>query len=87
MSNSFGSKEVRDVETFSEHKGNPWASLPTFFTICVSIQRATFDNIKPLGNLSGIGRKVPAFGKTFGPRGSISRYITPNGSCQLKCME
>ena len=69
MSNSFGSKEVRDVETFSEHKGNPWASLPTFFTICVSIQRTTFDNIKPLGNLS------------FGPRGSISRYITPNGSC------
>ena len=45
MSNSFGSKEsptLRDVKTFSELKGNPWASLPTFFTICVSIQRTTF---------------------------------------------
>ena len=33
MNNSFGSKKVptlRDVETFSELKGNPWALLPTF---------------------------------------------------------
>ena len=81
MNNSFSSKKVptlRDVETFSELKGTPWALLPTFslYVLASSAQPSktleTANGRRPWAISRTSGAKSVPLAKLLGLRGRIS---------------